>query len=110
MISDDFKGDWYGAATNQCGHMTLGLGFAVYLPLAGWWSVPLAALAYWVIVEVGMQRNSLWRDSIMDTAHVMAGAAFGSYVMQYIPPNDYTPQVIYALWAALLGFESWSKR
>lgn len=109
MNPDDFKGDPYGAVTNQTGHFAIGLGVSIYLGLVGWWTVPLAALVYFVVVEIGTQALKLWRDSIMDTAHVMAGAAFGSAVMRYVLAGDYTPHILFTIWAALLLFEACDK-
>jgi len=108
MHSDDFKGDPYSAVTNQTGHFAIGLGFVVLTGISAWWAVLVAALLYWVFVEVAGQGLALWRDSIMDTAHVMAGAAFGAVTVPYVP--DWTPQGVYAVWAALLAFEAWDKR
>ena len=89
MTSDDFKNDWYGWLTNQCGHIVLGLFVSCVAHYAGlWWLyAPLgAALAYWVIVELWAQKNALWRDSLADTLFVMCGGSiFPAYSQQ-----DYT--------------------
>lgn len=108
MTSDDFQGNPYGAATNQCGHFALGLGVVVALGIAHWWAVIVAVLIYWLIAEYLMQGLSMWRDSIMDTAHVMAGAGFGAYATSMA--HDQTLRIIVLSWGALLAYETWSKR
>lgn len=87
LAPDDFDTDPYGHVTNQAGHaaligMPLGVAFlALGLPL---WAAPLAvALSYGLIWEWDFQRlvwgrSFDWRDSLMDTACVMAGASMVS--------------------------------
>jgi len=57
--SDDFRDDPWGWAGNQCGHAMIGLGIVVVADAAGlWWlAQPVAAaLVYFVVAEVAMQR------------------------------------------------------
>ena len=102
MTPDDFKGDPYGAVTNQCGHMCLGFGVTAFVGSF----LPIAAIAfiYWVIVECGIQGNKLWRDGIMDTAFITAGATLAA------APDVGLQQAVILFSAALLAFEGWNKR
>ena len=76
--ADDFAKDPYGYATNQAGHACI-IGIPaglVLLPFIGPYAAPVVvALVYGGLWEVVIQRGKLWRDSIEDTAHVMAGAS-----------------------------------
>lgn len=80
---DNFDTDPYGYLTNQAGHAALvGMPAGVLLMLAVpvWLAPILVALIYAVAWEWGWQRWRYpdrfdWRDSVMDTACVMAGAS-----------------------------------
>ena len=108
MQSDDFKGNPYGAVTNQTGHFAIGLGVVTLTGMSSLWAVATAVLLYWAVVEVAGQGLSLWRDSLMDTAHVAGGAYYGISTVPYA--TDWTPQIAFLIWAALLAFEGWDKR
>lgn len=77
ITADDFPQDPYAWVTNQCGHIVLGLFFAVVAMAAGlWWPIPLAVAAiYWVVAEYVFQRAALLLDGLTDTAFVAAGAS-----------------------------------
>lgn len=72
----DFPRDPYGWVTNNCGHIVLGLGFAVLAQAIGlWWPIPLLiAAVYWVAAEYVLQRSALFLDGLTDTGFVAAGA------------------------------------
>ena len=80
-IPDDFAGDWYGWLTNQCGHVVIGL---VPAGIAWFMSAPMLAAfltiigAYFLVVEVLLQRLQLPWDSFVDTWFVALGAAVGT--------------------------------
>ncbi len=77
MKADDFRADPYGWATNQAGHITIGVAAAVVAQAVGlWWPLPLAiAAVYWVVAEYAMQRSALPLDGAVDTAFVAGGAS-----------------------------------
>ena len=99
---DDFANDWYGWLTNQCGHIVLGLGAGLVVPI--WGPVTMAAF-YWLVVEVVLQRNRLWRDSIMDTFFVMAG---GSLLPAY-DIGHLQALTVAAIAGCMLGFGVWKR-
>jgi hypothetical protein len=75
---NSFRRDPYGYLTNQAGHAYL-VGAPLSMTLSPWvWllAVPvIVAVAYGLIWELGVQRGRLWRDSLEDTVHVLAGAS-----------------------------------
>jgi hypothetical protein len=75
---DDFLNDPYGHLTNQAGHAYL-VGAPAAAILSIWWGLiaapVLVAICYGLIWEIGVQRLRIWRDSLEDTVHVMAGAS-----------------------------------
>lgn len=111
---DDFAGNPYGHVTNQAGHAALvGMPMATALAFAGCplWAGPLiVAAAYGLLWECGFQRAYFgrfdWRDSLMDTACVMAGASIVSGFLT----NLATGAVCWAVWAAAVlwgGLRRW---
>lgn len=80
MILDpnSFRRDPYRYLTNQAGHAYM-VGAPLALVLSIWapaLAAPvLVALAYGLVWEIGVQRGRLWRDSLEDTVHVLAGAS-----------------------------------
>lgn len=78
--ADAQPGDWYGWLTNQAAHMVLvGVPAALVLLFMGvpaWLAPILTAALYGLVWEVLAQRSKDVRDSLMDTAMVMAGACF----------------------------------
>ncbi|MFP4239520.1 MAG: hypothetical protein ACLFRZ_09460 [Rhodosalinus sp.] len=107
--SDDMRDDAYAWVTNQCGHGVLGIAVVVVADALGlhWLGQPIAAaLVYWLVAEVALQRLRLWRDAIMDTAHVMAGASLAAAIAR----DDLTAVAVLAVWGALLGFGAWRRR
>ena len=72
--SDAFLGQPYAYLTNQCGHMILGLAVAVFTPLHWGFDPVIAALIYWLLIEVLDQRLRLFWDAAEDTMWVMIGA------------------------------------
>lgn len=108
MTSDDFKDDWYGWLTNQCGHIVLGLFVSCVAHYAGlWWLyAPLgAALTYWVVVELWAQRNRLWRDGIADTFFVMCGAC----VLPAVNHGNFTLAAVAGASGAGLTYGTWRR-
>lgn len=106
--SSDHRDNWYAWVTNQRAHGVLGIEIAVVFVLLGlpFWAAPLAAtLAYWVLIECFAQKLSDWRDSLMDTAHVMAGAT----MVAAIPRDDWTALIALAVWLALQVFGVWRR-
>lgn len=98
---DDFKDDWYGWLTNQCGHVVLGLAVSVSAYYAGAWLLYapfFSAFLYWLLVEFFGQSVKLWRDSIADTLFVMLGAC----VLPAYDRGDLTLAIVFAV--AALGF------
>ncbi len=77
MTPDRFPKQPYAWATNQCGHVCIGLGTAIAAQAVGlWWPIPLAvAAAYWLFAEYGLQRAGLPLDGLTDAAFVGAGAS-----------------------------------
>ena len=73
----NFKGDPYGHATNQAGHMAIGLVLAAVLaPIWGYPAALIVALGYGLLWEGLVQRYVLPWDSLEDTLNVAAGAAY----------------------------------
>lgn len=81
---DAYEDDPYRHLTNQAGHAAfVGIGLALPLVWLGWplWAVPvIVAVVYALGWEWGIQRYIWrklfdWRDSLMDTACVTAGAS-----------------------------------
>lgn len=71
----DFPGDPYGWVTNQTGHACIGVALTLVLwPLLAAWAVLIVTIGYLLVWEIGVQRGRLIRDSLHDTAHVLAGA------------------------------------
>jgi hypothetical protein len=86
----------------------IGLGIAVAAELVGlWWLAQpfVAALVYFVVAEVAMQRLRLWRDSLMDTAHVMFGASLPAAFAHDIR----VVAAVLAGWGALVGYGFWRR-
>lgn len=82
MTPDDFIEDWYGAVTNQIGHVMLG-AFSASLICVAWalffGEMPykiavfsLLALFYAVVIEMFIQRSQ-WTDGFADTAFFVIG-------------------------------------
>lgn len=73
-----FRRDPYGYLTNQAGHAYL-VGAPLALALSLWVGAlaapAIAAAAYGIVWEGLIQRFRLWRDSLEDTVHVLAGAS-----------------------------------
>ena len=104
IISDNFQGDPYGHATNQCGHARIGAGAAL-LGLVIWpgWGealAPAVIVAYFLTVEWWLQGLTLFWDSVEDAAHVGFGAA-GVVGLHYLGP-DYALGVFVA-WVGVLA-------
>ena len=102
---DDFAGNPYGHITNQAGHAAMvGIPAGAALVAMGWPLVQapiVVAAVYLVLWEWMLQRNPGkwdWRDSLMDTACVMAGASMVSGFMT----NLATGAVCWAVWAAVV--------
>ena len=75
---DDQRDDWYRWLTNQAGHSAIvGMPAALLcLPVFGpIWAPIMVALIYALAWEWLAQMGTDWRDSLMDTANVMAGAS-----------------------------------
>lgn len=80
----DFPGDPYGWVTNQTGHACIGVALTLILwPLLAVWAVPLVAVGYFLAWEIGVQRGRLIRDSLHDTAHVLAGSGVIAAALAY---------------------------
>ncbi len=80
----DFPGDPYGFVTSQCGHACIGLaGTLLIWPWWGWWAVWTVPLWYFLGWEIGVQRGRLIRDSLHDTAHVLAGSGVIAAALSY---------------------------
>ena len=115
LAPDAYMGNPYGHVTNQAGHAALiGIGLAMPLLWTGFplWLVPVAvALIYAGAWEWGIQRRRWpalfdWRDSLMDTACVTAGASIvAGFVATPDGVNGYglvTGSIAWAAWAALV--------
>lgn len=108
---DDQRNDWYAWATNQAGHSAIiGMPAALLcLPVFGpIWTPVFVALVYLTVWEVmaGHWRAD-WRDSLMDTAHVMAGASLlcGALAFGY-----WTAVACVLSWLCLIGFGVWQRK
>ena len=79
MTPDSQPRDGYAWATNQAGHSALvGMPLALAGLALGWHPVAvpvIVGMIYACIWEWVAQHGADWRDSIMDTACVMAGAS-----------------------------------
>jgi uncharacterized membrane protein HdeD (DUF308 family) len=75
---DDQKRDWYGWATNQTGHFTIGVIItAIALQLLPIHFAILPALVFAGIKEIiDMLRNSSFKDSLIDWIFQGVGAIF----------------------------------
>ena len=116
MMPDDFDDDPYGHITNQAGHAALvGVPLGLALIWVGWplWAAPiLAAMIYAGAWEWGVQRYLWrkqfdWRDSLMDTACVMAGASMVSGFLTDLG----TGAACWLAWAVLVfagGLRRWN--
>lgn len=102
LAADDQRDDWYGWATNQMGHGVVGMALALLgdpvlapLPL-------LAAIAagYWLIWERGAQDGVDRRDSLVDTGHVVSGAAL---ILAALHGGHGPSCGVAVLWAGLLA-------
>lgn len=110
-IPSSFPDDWYGELTNQSGHHALiGIPFALaLLPFFPVVWVPVAvALIYAVIWEIIAQHGADWKDSLTDTACVMAGASLLCGPFFFLPPALFWPvwvtqALCFAGWAVLLA-------
>ena len=108
---DSFPNDWYGEVTNQAGHHALiGVPFALallpFLPVV--WVPVVVAAVYAVIWEAIAQHGADWRDSLTDTACVMAGASLICAPFFFLPPDLFWPVWItqalcFVIWAGLLA-------
>ena len=76
MTPSNFRRAPYGHITNQAGHFVIGLFAYVLLGATGGVLVVLIGAAYLIGWEWGVQRFSLFWDSVEDAAFVTAGAAF----------------------------------
>lgn len=115
MDPDDFATDHYGHITNQAGHAAMvGMPAGMALLAFGWplWAAPImVALVYGLFWELGIQRALWrrefdWRDSLMDTACVMAGASMVSGFLS----NLTTGAICWVAWAVLVfwgGLRRW---
>lgn len=110
---DDFESDPYGHITNQAGHAALvGMPAGMALISLGWPLVeaPLMVAAIYLVLWEWMLQPYIgpfkWRDSLMDTACVMAGASMVSGFMT----NLTTGALCWLAWAAVViwgGFRRW---
>lgn len=99
--ADEFRDDWYGWLTNQCGHAMVGIIVTIFLNSVGapWLSVPVVAtIAYFVVVEWYGQRLRLLWDAIVDSFHV----CMGSLIVHTIPDWK-TSAMACAVWCVFLG-------
>jgi hypothetical protein len=115
MRPDDFADDPYAHVTNQAGHAAfVGMPIGLVLAWLGWplWAVPLVvAMIYGAAWEWGWQRTTYptefdWRDSLMDTACVMAGASMVAGFLTDLP----TGAACWLAWAVLVlwgGLRRW---
>ena len=102
---DDFAGNPYGHITNQAGHAAMiGIPAGCAMVSLGWSLVAapvVVAVVYLVLWEWMLQRKLGpwdWRDSLMDTACVMAGASMVSGFMTDLA----TGAVCWAIWAGVV--------
>jgi hypothetical protein len=106
---NDFRNDWYGYLTNQAGHAYL-VGCPLALACIPYWGLLFAPLAAAVIYggawECGIQRGRLWRDSLEDSVHVMAGA---SVICGALSGDWLTVWGCLAAQGALLGIGVWRR-
>lgn len=109
LAPDDYADDPYRHITNQAGHaVCVGVGLALPMLWLGWplWAVPvLVAVIYAAAWEWGIQRYLWrrqfdWRDSLMDTACVMAGASMVSGFLTDLATGT-------ACWAAWMALVLW---
>ena len=117
---DDFRRDWYGELTNQCGHTLGGVLCAAFVAF-GWLYafgefppkvhiIAACALPYTVLIEWWVQG---WRsgDSWFDAAMWIFGAlgpclALSEVVVDgvvYLAPHPERVAVVVVAWAVFLG-------
>ena len=97
----NFPRNPYGHATNQAGHMAIGLCLAA--PLAPFWGYPAAlivAMGYGLLWEGLVQRYVLPWDSLEDTLNVAAGASYAVSGSLWV----------LGAWAVLLAVGVWRRR
>ncbi|UWP92625.1 hypothetical protein K3X13_01810 [Aliiroseovarius crassostreae] len=96
----DFPDDWYAWATNQSGHIYL-IGFplgaltaAIDIPL--WAAFPAIFGVYYLVWEVGVQRNPDKWDRVTDTFFVAIGGTTAMAIWQHaaITPVLITCQLV----------------
>lgn len=110
LRADAQTGDAYGWLCNQAGHAALVGMPAVILLLAfgvGPVLAPIAvALVYGVLWEWLIQRGRDWRDSVIDTACVLAGASVLAGALGF---GLVTAAAALAIWCALLAVGVWRR-
>jgi len=96
LEADNFKNDWYGWITNQCGHVVLGLVLFCFLMMLSFLSGEFASrwvvwssigLSY-IVWEFIIQRGYKW-DSVEDCIFVCGyGAGLPALVMHEVVPGS----------------------
>lgn len=104
MRSDAFPGDPYGWATNQAGHVCIGLAIATLTPWQWGGDAITIAAVYWIVSEVILQRRRLYLDAAADTGFVAAGAAYP------LMPGYWWQAGLVALIGAALAIGAWVRR
>jgi len=102
--------DWYAEATNQAGHSAIiGMPLAVLVLALGVYPVAvpvIVAAIYGIIWEAIAQHGADWRDSLMDTAHVMSGA---SIIVGALVFGFWTCLAALVIWLCLIVLGVWMR-
>jgi hypothetical protein len=103
-----FPNDPEGFLANQAGHACIGVALTLVLwPVLHLVAVPFVALGYFAVWEIGVQRGRLIRDSLHDTAHVLAGSGFIAAALAW----GWGPAIaIAAAEFAALMYGAWERR
>lgn len=113
---DDYDDDPYGHVTNQAGHAAIvGVGLCLALLWVGWpvlWVPVVVAGVYaggweWGVQRYLWRRQFDWRDSIMDTACVMAGASILCGALYDVTDLRNPLLTVTAAWTAWLALVFW---
>lgn len=108
MTPDDFRGDWYGHATNQAGH-AYAVGFPIGMALSGMgpiWATWWALISYLLIWEIAIQRGGSRADQLEDAAHVALGSLCAASAMA---GAGVMMAVSWVIWASLAAAGVWRR-
>ena len=106
-----FKGDWYGFATNQCGHFVLGLIYVLtgscLLPFVDPLYIAVFYLAIYIfVIELilqGYQGRDTWQDALFSYT-----GAFSTMYLLY--GQKYHALAVICLFSVAIMWGIWERR